>query len=233
MSHRTPTLVCLVGVSIFGIIVWYVVGPRAVVTTYRDGSRYNMQAIAMAMRAYHAIYMSYPPAHTTDASGQPIHSWRVLLLPYLGRSDLYDLYKFDEPWNSANNRLLLDQMPRHYGAPADRDRSSEETNYVVVTSRERSARQNEMVPLTRCSRPHAEKFLILEVRNPGIAWSEPRDLSLDEVMSWRRSPARASRWLLYDGGIFVGGANGKVSFVAADELEPAAAKRSNEYPSGQ
>ena len=36
-----------------------------------------------------------------------MHSWRVLLLPYLDRSDLYKAYDFTEPWDGPNNRKLL------------------------------------------------------------------------------------------------------------------------------
>ena len=43
-----------------------------------------------------------------------MHSWRVLLLPYLDQLELYNAYRFDEPWDGPNNRLLADRMPRHY-----------------------------------------------------------------------------------------------------------------------
>jgi len=40
----------------------------------------------LALFNYHDDYGSYPPAYIADESGRPMHSWRVLILPYLGRS---------------------------------------------------------------------------------------------------------------------------------------------------
>ena len=34
----------------------------------------------------------------------------MLLLPYLDRQDLFDAYRFDEPWNSPNNASLADKI---------------------------------------------------------------------------------------------------------------------------
>ena len=32
---------------------------------------------------YESVYHTLPPAYLTDAEGKPMHSWRVLILPYL------------------------------------------------------------------------------------------------------------------------------------------------------
>ena len=39
------------------------------------------------------------------------HSWRVELLPYLDQNDLYGQYRMNEPWDSENNKKVLEQMP--------------------------------------------------------------------------------------------------------------------------
>lgn len=46
-------------------------------------------------------------------------SWRVHLLPYLGRSDLYGKFNFEEPWTSEHNLALLPQIPDVYRLPHD------------------------------------------------------------------------------------------------------------------
>jgi ABC-type antimicrobial peptide transport system permease subunit len=40
-----------------------------------------------------------------------MHSWRVLILPFLEADLVYRQYNFDEPWDGPNNRLLMAQMP--------------------------------------------------------------------------------------------------------------------------
>lgn len=47
-----------------------------------------------------------------------MHSWRVLILPYIGEDALYNTYKFDEPWDGPNNIKLLNQIPRLYACPS-------------------------------------------------------------------------------------------------------------------
>lgn len=55
---------------------------------------------------------------TTD-DGTPLLSWRVRILPQLGYRNLYDRFRLDEPWNSAHNLTLLDQMPDIFRSAGD------------------------------------------------------------------------------------------------------------------
>jgi len=41
-----------------------------------------------------------------------MHSWRVLILPYINEVSLCERYNFDEPWGPTVK--LLDEMPRLY-----------------------------------------------------------------------------------------------------------------------
>src|SRR6266704_588138 len=59
----------------------------------------NIRNIALALHNYASLNGSLPPAYIADANGRPMHSWRVLILPYVDRSDIYAAYRFDEPWN--------------------------------------------------------------------------------------------------------------------------------------
>ena len=58
-------------------------------------------------------------AEGTVAAGSsvPRHSWRVLLLPYLGEAELFARIRLDEPWNSEWNRQFHDQMPAIFRNP--------------------------------------------------------------------------------------------------------------------
>ena len=61
-----------------------------------------------------------------------MHSWRVLLLPYLDETALYNAYRFDELWNGPNNRKLLRSMPALYACPSYE--RAKYTSYVAVVS---------------------------------------------------------------------------------------------------
>ena len=49
----------------------------------------NLKQIALAMHNYHDVHRTFPPAYQADASGKPLLSWRVLILPYLEQDALY------------------------------------------------------------------------------------------------------------------------------------------------
>ena len=48
----------------------------------------------MAVANYHHKYGCFPPAFMADANGRPMHSWRVLLLPFLEERESYAAYNF-------------------------------------------------------------------------------------------------------------------------------------------
>ena len=89
----------------------------------------NMRQIMLAMHNYHDATKSFPPVCTVDGDGKPLHSWRVLLLPYMEEIALYDQIRLDEPWDSPWNSQFHDRMPAvyrcdaagRYGADPDRD----------------------------------------------------------------------------------------------------------------
>ena len=51
----------------------------------RTESSDNLRRISLAMLLYEREYGTLPPACTLDPNGAPLHSWRVLLLPFLGK----------------------------------------------------------------------------------------------------------------------------------------------------
>src|SRR4051794_4085638 len=58
-----------------------------------------------------------PPAVLFDRNGKALHSWRVLLLPYLEGRSLYEQFRLEEPWDSPHNLALVPRMPKVYGLP--------------------------------------------------------------------------------------------------------------------
>lgn len=53
---------------------------------YKDSIPYNnnLTFVTMAVHAYGEAH-GHLPSVITDGEGRPMHSWRVLLLPYLGQ----------------------------------------------------------------------------------------------------------------------------------------------------
>ena len=76
----------------------------------------SMRAVAQAVREYTTEHGSPPPVVVYDDTGNPMHSWRALILPYLGEEGLAAAYRFDEPWNGPNNSQLARYRPWHFRA---------------------------------------------------------------------------------------------------------------------
>ncbi len=49
----------------------------------RSACSNNLRQIGVALHNYSDTYGCFPPAFTVDQQGQPMHSWRALILPYL------------------------------------------------------------------------------------------------------------------------------------------------------
>ena len=92
----------------------------------------NLKQIGLAMQGYHQNYGCFPPAFVADKQGKPKHSWRVLILPFLGEQELYSKYRFDEPWNGPHNMALVLQMPKVYRCPSDYDDDRSRTSYAMI-----------------------------------------------------------------------------------------------------
>jgi hypothetical protein len=77
-------------------------------------SRRHPNPVGTALQAFGRTYGFLPPESLVDKKGRRLLSWRVLILPELGYSELYKLFRLDEPWDSPHNRQLLSFMPREY-----------------------------------------------------------------------------------------------------------------------
>jgi Protein of unknown function (DUF1559) len=91
----------------------------------------DLAKIAAALRAYAEQNGSFPPAALADGAGKPLLSWRVLLLPYLGRSDLYVRFDFSKAWDDPANAALVREIPDVYTDGSDD--GSGHTDYAGVS----------------------------------------------------------------------------------------------------
>jgi hypothetical protein len=80
----------------------------------RKKSQNNLRQIGLALHNLNDVHKRLPPAALCDKQGKPCLSWRVAILPYIEQQALYNQFKLDEPWDSANNIKLLAQMPKTF-----------------------------------------------------------------------------------------------------------------------
>jgi prepilin-type processing-associated H-X9-DG protein len=176
----------------------------------------NFCGILLALHNYHSAYDTFPPAYIADANGRRMHSWRVLILPWIEQKSLYDQYNFSEPWDGPNNIKLLDQMPRNFACPSWHDYTSSSTtltSYVAMTG------PGTIFPVTGSTKladvldGTRNTLIVVEVANMNIPWTAPKDLDV-RTMSYRvNDPRRPGISSKHPGGANVGFADGSTRFL--------------------
>ena len=135
----------------------------------------NLRQIGSALLQYHADMGCFPPAYIADDRGQPLHSWRVLILPYLDRKDLYDSYDFDEPWNGPKNILLAPLVPPVFACPSDPDTIDGYTSYVAAVGSRRVFPGAQPRKESEITDGASNTIAVIEHSASKINWLEPRD----------------------------------------------------------
>jgi hypothetical protein len=182
----------------------------------------NLRNIALALQNYEASKGAFPPAYIADAQGKPMHSWRVLILPQLDRNDLYKKYRFDEPWDGPNNRLLHNEIMSIYQCPGDEGiRGSTQTSYLAVLGDRTAwpgAKARSVAEID--SKDGADRtILLVETHNSGVHWMEPRDLELDWCLTGMDGPLAGKLPGTHSNhatGGMVALVNGEVRFISND-----------------
>ena len=144
----------------------------------------NLKQIGLALQEYHDAYGAFPPSYIADSTGKPMHSWRMLIIPYIEHTTWYTRYNWSEPWNGPTNGPLLASIhPSVYCCPLHPDHlAKDRTSYLAVVGKGaafppggRSARMGDF--LTGSVLPPI--ISVVESQDSDIAWMEPRDLDID------------------------------------------------------
>jgi hypothetical protein len=143
----------------------------------------RLNQLFVAMHSYHDVHGQFPPAFVADETGNPKHSWRVLILPYIDEGKLYAEYDFDEPWDGPDNARLLHRMPQAFHSQTEPP-SNANTNLVVITGWGTAFPGSSSTKLDDIQDGQEDTILLTEIGNSKIPWLSPHDLSV-ETMSFR------------------------------------------------
>jgi prepilin-type processing-associated H-X9-DG protein len=156
---------------------------RAREAAYRAQCMNQLKQIALALHNYRQANGCFPPAYIADKNGKPMHSWRVLIPPYFEEATLYKQYNFNESWDGPNNKKLLASRPRGYACPSDNTAyttGATRTSYVAVVGTNAAWSGGSPKNLTS---DVSTTIMLVEVANASVQWTEPKDLSLDALLT--------------------------------------------------
>lgn len=195
-------LVCwIVGI---GVALAIVVGLADAVRTARRtaismASASSLNQLQLAFHNYHDVHGHFPPAFIADDNGVPMHSWRVLILPFIEQQALYEVYDFSEPWNGPNNSKLVNQMPPIFGTASEKQ-SNTFTNIVVITGPDTAFPGSTSTKTADFVDGLENTILLTEITNSQVPWLQPRDIDTQLSNNLLNDPEMLSissaRWRL-------------------------------------
>jgi prepilin-type processing-associated H-X9-DG protein len=187
-------------------------------TARRAQSVNNMKQIGLALHNYASVHGHFPPPIVLGPDGKTPHSWRVAILPYIEQQHLYQTYKMDEPWDSPNNRKLIELMPATFVSPESRSKTA--TSYFVLTGKHTIFNGTKGTDFAQITDGTMNTIAVVEaVRD--IPWTKPEDIPFDPPGDNILDPAVIVPQL---GGLSVGGfnalfADGSVRYIK-DTIRP-------------
>lgn len=136
----------------------------------------NLKQIALGMMNSADKNGVLPAAAITSPDGKPLLSWRVAILPHIGQAELYKQFKLDEPWDSPNNKALLERMPATYGCPSEA-LAPGMTHYKVFTGPGSifDTANRGGTKLVDIRDGTSNTLLVVEAGEP-VPWTKPEDL---------------------------------------------------------
>jgi hypothetical protein len=210
------TLAAAIGVAVLGAVLlatWLLPAASDAAQKARAECMSNLNQIALAMRQYEAANGCFPPAFIPDKQGNPMHSWRILLLPYLGQQDLYDRYRFDEPWDSPHNRTVTDLVIGLYQCPAEPATRQPTTSYMMVVGPHTISVGSEPRKIAEITDGLAHTIMLVEVADSTTWWAEPADLHFDRITFTVNGSKRQGISSFHPHGANVAFCSGSVRFL--------------------
>ncbi len=98
----------------------------------------HLKQIMLALHNFEALYGHFPPAVIYGPDGRPWHSWRTLILGFLGpnEKDLYNRYDFSQPWDAPANKAVVETPIEVYKDPVYGNSKEPVAHYGAIVGKE-------------------------------------------------------------------------------------------------
>ena len=227
---RPSVVEIIVIIAVVCIVAWLLLPAFQQTRVYspRTSCWNNLKQIGFALHNYHDDYGAFPPSFVAGPDGQPAHSWRILLLPYLDQQALYDRYDFSEPWDSAGNIQLQDSMPTVYRCRSflagiktgslQHQHLSRLSSYVAVVAQDGVFCGDDSVSLQDISDGPEDTLMVAETHQHAVHWMSPVDVTPGQLLTDVRVSAFDSK-ANHRGCINAGYADGSCRAIPSDADE--------------
>jgi hypothetical protein len=143
----------------------------------------KMHRVVLSLKSYASSQNGLlPPAYQSDAAGRPMHSWRAMIT---ANELLLTDYRWKEPWDGPQNSKAPESESAPFWCPLLSKRG--ETSFLVIVGPKTAFPGAKPASLRQLS---PRTILFVAVKNSGIKWFEPRDLTVDEAIRGLRGSGR-------------------------------------------
>jgi prepilin-type processing-associated H-X9-DG protein len=206
----TGRLLAVAAVLVAAVILLLPVSRGAREAARRSQCANNLKSIGRAIDAYSREHGSLPPPFSVDADGHPLHSWRVLLLPYLDDGAAAGAIDVEKRWDDPANATAGLATAEPYRCPSLRAPAGTTTYHLVVSPEglvhsDRSA--------TREEAASADRNTILVIESPegrAMPWMGGGDDGVEVLMGSDEG--------CHAGGVMALFADGSVHFLHIGSL---------------
>ena len=176
-------LVIVVGVTMLAFALLPPLTARHSAVSHEQ-CRNNLKRIGAALHLYHDRYGTFPPACVTDAGGQPLYGWRVLILPFVGEQELFERFDLSQGWSAPQNRYVLEHLPDIYRCPSSPTAPADySTHYAGVCGEGTVLEGTRPVHSLEVRDGLSRTLMVVEAVNSKFPWTSPQDV--DGTMGFR------------------------------------------------
>ncbi|MDR2116672.1 MAG: DUF1559 domain-containing protein [Planctomycetaceae bacterium] len=183
----------------------------------------KLKQIALGIHNYHDTHGTLPPLYTVDKDGKPLHSWRVLILPFIEQVALYQQIRHNEPWDSEYNKQFHNVVVNTYCCPVNPlvRQIPGACCYSVIAG-------EGFIPAKKAGTQTSETFArivdgtsntlaVVEVKTP-FCWMDPTaDVTLEELLKGiNKKEGRVGSFHVNPDGIYVAFFDGSCRFLSSN-----------------
>lgn len=130
----------------------------------------RINQLSTALLDYHDVKSHFPIVKRKKGL-----SWRVEILPYIGKTDLYNEFHLDEPWDSEHNKSLLAKMPEEFKLIGVESKPGH-TFYRLFVGGGALFKEDEAVSKSDVKDGLSDTLMIVEA-GQSVPWTKPDELA--------------------------------------------------------